>query len=89
MSIMSLKPSTADLRAEFQHAVGFIEHGAEFGVEGQRGKFGAIFFQFEFDIFADEEVCIRKARAEDVFVPFADGVDADVVAVADGDEVRQ
>ena len=76
------------LRAEFQHPVRFIEHGAKFGVEGQRGEFGAVFFQFEFHIFADEEVCIGKARAEDMFVSFADGVDADVIAVADGDEVR-
>jgi hypothetical protein len=58
-------------------------------VEGERGKFGTIFFELEFDIFADEEVGVGKARAEDVFVPFADGVNVDVVAVADGDEIRK
>ena len=42
-----------------------------------------------FDIFADEEIRIRKARAEHVFIALADGVDADVVAVADGDEMGQ
>ena len=58
-------------------------------MEGQRGQFGTIFFELEFDIFADEEVCIGKARAEDVFIPFADGVNVDIVTVADGDEMRE
>ena len=58
-------------------------------MEGQRGEFGTVFFEFEFDIFADEEIRIRKARAEDVFVSFADGVNVDIVAVADGDEMRE
>ena len=58
-------------------------------MKSQLGKFRAIFFQFEFDIFTDEEVRIRKARAEDMFVAFADGVHADVVAVADGNEMCQ
>ena len=58
-------------------------------MEGQLGKLGTIFFEFEFDIFTHEEVRIRKARAEHVFVALADDVYVDVVAVADGDEMGQ
>ncbi len=58
-------------------------------MEGQRRKFGAIFFDLEFDIFADEEVRIRKTRAEDVFVAFTDGINVKIIAVANGDEFCQ
>ena len=58
-------------------------------MEGQLGKLGTIFFQFEFDIFAHEEVRIRKTRAEDVFVALADDVYVDVVAVSYRNEMRQ
>jgi len=57
-------------------------------MEGQCRKFGTILFELEFDIFADEEVGVGKARAEDVFVALADDVDADVVAVSDCNEMR-
>ena len=40
------------------------------------------------EVFADEEVGIGEARDEDVFVALADEVEVQVVAVADGDEIR-
>ena len=49
---------------------------------------GRYVFERLLDIFTDEEVRIRKARPEDMFVPLADDVDIEVVAVADGDEMR-
>jgi hypothetical protein len=46
-------------------------------------------FEREFDIFAHEEIGIRKARAEHVFVAFADNVEMQFVTIPDCNEVRQ
>ena len=40
-----------------------------------------------FQIFADKEVCICEARTEHMLVTLTDKVNADIVAVADGNEM--
>ncbi len=75
--------------AEFEHAVGFFEHRAEVGLEGERAEFRAEFFERFLDIFADEEIGIGKAGVDDVFVALGDDVEVFGVAVADADEVWQ
>ena len=58
-------------------------------MEGQLGKLWTIFFEFEFDIFAHEEVRIRKAHAEHMFVALPNDVNVNVVAVSYRDEMGQ
>jgi len=79
----------AQFCAKDHHAIGLIQHRAEFGVEGQRRQFGAIFFELEFDIFADEEIGVGKARAQDMLISFSYCINMNVITVSDCDEVRE
>jgi hypothetical protein len=56
-------------------------------MEGKPGKLCTIIFKRMLDIFADEEVRICKARAEDMFIAFADSINVQVVAVSNCNEI--
>jgi hypothetical protein len=74
---------------QFVHPIRFVEHGPQPGLEDELGQFWSIGVQRLLQILTDEKVRVRKPRSEHVFIPLTDDVDANVVAVADGDEVRQ
>ena len=77
------------LSAQFQHAVRFIQHGTQLGLEDECAQFWTIVFQRTFDVFTHEEIGIGEARVEHMFVALADEVEMQVVTVADGDEIRE
>ena len=79
----------ASTPASLTHAVGFIQHRAEFLLEDQRGQARAEILQFVLQVFAHEEIGIRKTGAHHVFVALAHQVKSLLVAVADDHEIRE
>ena len=77
------------LRRQLFQAVRLVQHGAKFGLEGERIQPGQKFLQFVFNVLAVEKFCVGKTGADDVFVAGHHHVQMLLVPVAHSDKVGQ
>ena len=68
---------------------GFIQHRAQFLLEGQRAEFLQQVRQFVFEVFVDEEIGVRETGADDLLVAVGDQVKTLFVSIAHRHEMRQ